>query len=696
MPTDRMENPHPTGNDPTLDHPDAALPRASEEYGTLSATASQAASTGIAPTFAAPAEKINVHCGRVLPGPGQRIDDFELLAVLGEGAFGRVFLARQVSLDRQVALKVTANKGSEARTLASLEHDHIVHVFSEILDQGRDLRLLCMQYVPGTTLQRLLEALRRRPRKEWTGLALLEAIDELTVHPASFHADALRDREMLARDDHIQVVCWMAARLADALDYAHHRGILHRDIKPANILVSQYCRPLLADFNLAFHTEPLAGAPKEKLGGTLAYMAPEHIEAFDSQGAIPPQLVDQRSDIYSLGVVVFEMLTGVRPHPDPKRESSESTLLRELAAQRRGPVPSLRKFNPEVPEVLERVVQRCLDPDPGQRPQTGAELARALDGCREHRRIERELPVGGILTRTATAHPFLMLLLLVFWPHFLGSVVNISYNQIRIVDDLSAAQQRAFVQLVLGYNLVVYPVCFWILYWQVGPVVRLWRRLGEGKEVGPAEMASLRSRVLRMPLWVVALSCLGWLPGGLFFPLAIWLLAGPVDSGVFGHFLVSFALSGLIALTYSFFGTQYIALRILYPRLWVNASGIRETIRREVCGLARRLWIFQLWAGLIPLAGAILMIAVGPEISGYRTFRLLATSLIILGLVGFGLALMMTNFLNQTLVTLTRAASWQPTNWSAYLHAGVVKGEMPGRAPATEQKQKTTGIQKIP
>ena len=97
----------------------------------------------------------------------------------------------------------------------------------------------------------------------------------------------------------------------------------------------------------------------------------------------------------------------------------------------------------------------------------------------------------------------------------------------------------------------------------------------------------------------------------------------------------------------------------------MNASGIRETIRREVCGLARRLWIFQLWAGLIPLAGAILMIAVGPEISGYRTFRLLATSLIILGLVGFGLALMMTNFLNQTLVTLTRAASWQPTNWSA-------------------------------
>lgn len=82
--------------------------------------------------------------------------------MLGEGTFGKVYLARQVSLDRQIALKVTANRGSEARTLASLEHDHIVQVFSETVHPERNQRLLCMQYVPGTTLERIIRALGER------------------------------------------------------------------------------------------------------------------------------------------------------------------------------------------------------------------------------------------------------------------------------------------------------------------------------------------------------------------------------------------------------------------------------------------------------------------------------------------------------------------------------------------------------
>src|SRR5947209_2496547 len=107
------------------------------------------------------------------PAPGQRIDDFELLRVLGEGSCGTVFLARQLSLDREVALKITANWGNEARTLASLEHDYIVHVFSEKVDPERDARLMCMQYVPGTTLQQIIKSLEGRPRHTLTGQAIL-------------------------------------------------------------------------------------------------------------------------------------------------------------------------------------------------------------------------------------------------------------------------------------------------------------------------------------------------------------------------------------------------------------------------------------------------------------------------------------------------------------------------------------------
>src|SRR5437588_8762727 len=113
-----------------------------------SATAADGATTGVAPPYRAllPSSEL---------APGARVGDFELLHLLGEGAFAKVFLARQLSLGRLVALKVAADPGSEARTLARLEHDHIVQVFAEDVVPERGMRLLCMQYVPGTTLQRV-------------------------------------------------------------------------------------------------------------------------------------------------------------------------------------------------------------------------------------------------------------------------------------------------------------------------------------------------------------------------------------------------------------------------------------------------------------------------------------------------------------------------------------------------------------
>src|SRR5258708_505253 len=136
--------------------------------------------TAVAPPFCAPVaigQDTPPHLVG-LPSPGQRIDDFELLALLGAGSFAKVYLARQVSLGRQVALKVSRNRGQEARTLASLEHDHIVHVFSEVVDREHDLRLLCMQYVPGTTLEQAIEVLAGRPG--WNGRDFLAAIDGLS------------------------------------------------------------------------------------------------------------------------------------------------------------------------------------------------------------------------------------------------------------------------------------------------------------------------------------------------------------------------------------------------------------------------------------------------------------------------------------------------------------------------------------
>src|SRR5207302_6509324 len=103
---------------------------------------------------------------------------------------------------------------------------------------------------------------------------------------------------------------------------------------------------------------------------------------------------------------------------------------------------------------------------------------------------------------------------------------------------------------------------------------------------------------------------------------------------------------------YSYFATQVVVLRVLYPRFWVNPSGLREKSAEELG--QPRLWLFQLLAGVIPLAGAVLLVAVGPETSGERLFRVLAMALILLGMAGFGLAVLANNFLTQTIAVLTR------------------------------------------
>src|SRR5262249_11744342 len=129
--------------------------------------------------------------------------DFQVLRTLGTGAFGSVFLARQRSLNRLVALKVSPNRGCEARTLASLEHDHIVRVFSESVDPEQGRRLLCMQYVPGTTLEHVVEYLAQRPSRDWTGQTVLEAIDAQSGDSVALDLSAQREREFLSSLDHV-------------------------------------------------------------------------------------------------------------------------------------------------------------------------------------------------------------------------------------------------------------------------------------------------------------------------------------------------------------------------------------------------------------------------------------------------------------------------------------------------------------
>ncbi len=189
-------------------------------------------------------------------------------------------------------------------------------------------------------------------------------------------------RQFLRSHSYVQAAVWIAARLAEGLEHAHERGILHRDLKPSNILIAADGTPMLLDFNLSADNDDSQKAVENDdanaLGGTLPYMAPEHIDAFNPQGATSPEAVDERSDVYALGLILFEMVAGRHPFADPPEGLKLLELLPRMREERLRGAPSVRAANPAAPWSLDSILKRCLAPQPVDRYQSAAELAEDL------------------------------------------------------------------------------------------------------------------------------------------------------------------------------------------------------------------------------------------------------------------------------------------------------------------------------
>jgi serine/threonine protein kinase/lipoprotein NlpI len=329
--------------------------------------------------------------GPPFPKTGDRFLHFELVEEIGRGSFARVFLARQEALaNRLVVLKFTPEPTDEPQKLARLQHPNIVPVYSV---HGADtLQAVCMPYLGRVTLARLMSHLEGNATgRHGSGRDLLSTLIEAgrttprtpqdggVAPPADTPtADTLA---AVAHLSFVDAALWLAAQLAGGLAHAHSRGVLHRDLKPANVLVTDDGVPMILDFNVS--ADSARRGSNGPIGGTMPYMAPEHVRAFAGRA----DRVGEQSDLYSLGVILYELLTGRPLFRSPRPHLTPAELMGLIAERHAPPLPPSR-LNPAVSAAVDAITLKLLDPDPARRYARADDLREDLTRQLAHRPLK--------------------------------------------------------------------------------------------------------------------------------------------------------------------------------------------------------------------------------------------------------------------------------------------------------------------
>ena len=287
---------------------------------------------------------------------GDEIAGFHIRTLLGGSGPSQVFMAEESGSGRLVALKISHRTNPEAEILKRLSHESIVPILSQ--QTVGSSNLLVMPYIEGVSVAELLGSVETRDRRRLTAVDIASVLggdsDDLN---RKLTAGSRRGRWFE------RFICRLIHDTACGLAHAHGRGIIHRDVKPENIVLSRAGRPLLIDFNVAVQPEKDSAAASRFVGGTLPWMSPEQLRLIAGLDDTPGRdtvtaAADARSDLYSLGVVFFELLTGALPFPVMEPAGSIVAAAREALSSRLEAKTTIQSRR-DIPASLRAIILKC-------------------------------------------------------------------------------------------------------------------------------------------------------------------------------------------------------------------------------------------------------------------------------------------------------------------------------------------------
>ncbi len=560
---------------------------------------------------------------------GDVIDDFTVVQELGRGAFARVYLARQMSMQRLVALKVSAGKGDEPQALAQFDHPNIVRVYDQRAMDDGSTHLLYMQYLPGGTLSDVVKRVQWAGSMACSGAVMLDAIDDNLLDAAQQPPESSALRTWIAEAAWPVAVAWIGVQIARALDEAHRQGVFHRDVKPANVLLSAEGIPKLADFNVSFAGAAGRAGAAATLGGSIGYMAPEHLAAIGGLPDTSPEDVSERADLYSLAVLLWELWQGQRPFRiDGQADSWTDALAQQIVSREVGLTEPIR-IGHSSERVLEQTLRETLSPSPEARPASGAELAGRLQlALHPEAAAVFDPPPNNWRRYALAAWPLAVVLAAVLLPNIAAGLFNYFYNEREIIQK-HPEMKDYFVALSTVVNSIAFPLGGVLAMYYGLPIVRSIERAKRGEDVTTAEIDSLfhlchRGALLGGTLWGIA---------SFVFPIALTLRFGdefpPQEAG---HFFLSLLVCGGVAAVYPYFLLVTLATSVYYPRLVRGTMSDPKFDKRGV-HLSDHGVYYLLAAASIPLMAIVLLLSRTEEMDKFRDMILCGVFATLFGLL---------------------------------------------------------------